>query len=223
MTIQKVLNEFLAEQRERLAPRRFAQYEQTIQLLQHSLNSYAYQGLSAADQKRLNAGEREFCEVFGPEHILPNTGEFLGYFMIRQVIAGKELVRAAGTVIKRLAGWLEKKGYVDADKAAAAKRRGAKAARDLPLADELGTLMNAFAEQQPRVRPDQVIEGHFQIQGVRPDALQLEDYTSGEEIGWVPVSPEISKRAKPGWTFSGAIARLRGKWRLLEAWNVYPD
>ena len=104
-TIAEVLAQFLADQRERLAAKTFAQYESVIELLEHSLNGYAYQSLDKSDTKlfeRLFNAEgdkhREFCEIFGPEHILPNVGEFLNYFMIRKVIAGKDLLRAAGTV-----------------------------------------------------------------------------------------------------------------------------
>lgn len=40
-TIAEVLAQFLAEQKDRLAPRTFAQYRSAVELLQHSLNSYA--------------------------------------------------------------------------------------------------------------------------------------------------------------------------------------
>jgi hypothetical protein len=32
--------------------------------------------------------------------------------MVSKVICGKELLRAAGTVIKKLAAWLAEKGYI---------------------------------------------------------------------------------------------------------------
>ena len=41
--------------------------------------------------------------------------EFLGYFMPRKVLCGKETIRAAGTVTKKLAKWLSEKGYVKDD------------------------------------------------------------------------------------------------------------
>jgi len=39
--------------------------------------------------------------------------EFLGYFMPRKVMCGKDLMQAAGTVTKKLAKWLAEKGYVE--------------------------------------------------------------------------------------------------------------
>ena len=131
-TIAEVLAQFLADQRARLAPRTFAQYEQVVDLLMRSLDSYAYQSLDKADAKlfdRLYHAEgnehREYCEIFGPAHILPNIGEFLGYFMVRKVIAGKDLLRAAGTVMKKLAEWLADKGYAGVEDAGDAAVRGA--------------------------------------------------------------------------------------------------
>ncbi len=118
-TIDEVLTEFLAEQKERLSAKTLARYQEVIGLLTSSLNNYAYQALSQADADLFNRlydaqgdEHREFCEIFGPDKILPNLGEFLGYFMVRKVIAGRELKRAAGTVTKALARWLAQKGYV---------------------------------------------------------------------------------------------------------------
>ena len=42
---------------------------------------------SALRQAFQRRGEqhREFCDIFGPEHILENVGEFLNYFMVSKV------------------------------------------------------------------------------------------------------------------------------------------
>src|SRR5436190_16870201 len=99
-TITVVLAQFLAEQEQRLAPKTFAQYRDVVELLQHHLNGYAYLSLEELDAKRFERlqratgdTEREFCQIFGPEHILPNVGEFLGYFMVRKVVASRALLR----------------------------------------------------------------------------------------------------------------------------------
>ena len=62
------------------------------------------------------AGDEEaFCKLFGPEEIPPHLGEFLGYFMVRKVSAGQELLKAAGTVTGKLARWLEQQAYIESD------------------------------------------------------------------------------------------------------------
>jgi len=143
-TIAVALAQFLDEQECRLSPKTAAQYRDVVELLQHHLNGYAYLSLDERDAKRFERlqhatgdAQREFCQIFGPEHILPNVGEFLGYFMVRKVIASRVLLRAARTVTKRLAAWLAEQGYVEAEAAEMATERGAKAARELPKADEL--------------------------------------------------------------------------------------
>ena len=93
-TIAVALAQFLDEQERRLSPKTAAQYRDVVELLQHQLNGYAYLSLDELDAKRFERLQRatgdvrrEFCQVFGPEHILPNVGEFLGYFMVRKVVA----------------------------------------------------------------------------------------------------------------------------------------
>lgn len=51
-TIQDLLARFLADQRVRLAPRTYRNYEYVVELLSHCLNAYAYQGLNELDRKR---------------------------------------------------------------------------------------------------------------------------------------------------------------------------
>ncbi len=174
-TIAEVLAQFLADQRGRLAPATFSKYEDVVRLLEHSLNGYAYNSLSKAEEEFFDrlyeangAEHREFCEVFGPEHILPNLGEFLDYFMIRKVIAGKETLRAAGTVTKKLAKWLAAKGHATAEDAEVAAERGADAARELPEAEDLASLLDDFAGDQEGKDEGDVIEGHFTILRVDP-------------------------------------------------------
>jgi len=228
-TIAEVLAQFLAEQRGRLAPKTVAQYQSVVQLLQHSLNSYAYQSLDKSNAKLFDqlynakgSAHREFCDVFGPEHILPNVDEFLGYFMVRKVFAGKGLLRVAGTVTKKLARWLAEKGYVKAEEAGDAAERGGEAARDLPRAEELASLLRHFAEDQERGDEKDEFEDHFTLTRVDRGRIWLEGMLDGRELGPIAVPVEISSRCRVGWTISGVVGCLGKRWQLVEAWNVYP-
>jgi hypothetical protein len=109
LTISEVLAEYLRAEKSRLAPKTLARYTDVIGLFTHSLNGYAANSLSQFERarfdKHFNAeGEehREFCDLFGPEHILANVGEFLNYFMVSKVIVGAATLRASGTVMKKL-------------------------------------------------------------------------------------------------------------------------
>ncbi|MCA1699004.1 MAG: hypothetical protein LC790_08920 [Actinobacteria bacterium] len=53
--------------------------------------------------------------------------------MVRKVVAGQELLKAAGTVTAKLTRWLSEHGHIDHGAAADAVDRARGAAGDLPL------------------------------------------------------------------------------------------
>jgi hypothetical protein len=147
-TISEVLAEYLRAEKSRLASKTYARYADVIGLFTQSLNGYAASSLSQFDRARFDKhfdaeGEqhREFCDIFGPEHIIENVGEFLNYFMVSKVIVGADTLRASGTVMKKLAKWLVEQEYVKSDDADVAIEQGSDAARDLPAAEKLSTLL----------------------------------------------------------------------------------
>jgi hypothetical protein len=124
-TIDEVFQHFLEDQTGSLAPATQRRYASVIQLFTISMNNYAYQPLSKAEKmifdRFYNAkgdDHREFCQVFGPDRIPENVGEFLGYFMPRKVFDSKVLKQAARVVIRRLAKWLHKHDHIDAESVA---------------------------------------------------------------------------------------------------------
>jgi hypothetical protein len=229
-TIAEVVAEFLADQRKRVGAGTFRNYQGIVDLFQRCLDRYAYEGLGKVERKlfeRLYEAEgdahREFCQIFGPERILPHVNYFLTFFIIRKVIAPQGMIRAAGTVMKRLAAWLAEKGYVKADEARDAKDQGAAAARDLPRAEKLATLLQTFADMQPRGDEDSEIEDHFAITRVEPGKIWLDAMGESRRAKSIEVPELIGRLCTVGWSISGVIGRVGGKWRLVEAWNVYPS
>jgi hypothetical protein len=226
-SIEDLLARFLADRRARLAPRTYRNYEYVVELLSHCLNGYAPNSLTGLDHKRwqkaFEAGDEDaFCRLFGAGHIVGNMGEFLGYFMVRKVIAGQELIAAAGTVTKKLARWLHDNGYIDEADYEEANERGAEAARDLPRAEKLGRLLYELALEVPEVAPDTIpdkdwVEGHLQIARVEPGVLWFDG-----GVGPVTVPRTASALAQVSWRVTITLARLRGTWRVLEVGNVYP-
>jgi hypothetical protein len=226
-SIEDLLAQFLVHERARLSPRTFRNYEYVVELLSHSLNGYGYQSLHGTDLRRFHqtydAGDEEaFCHLFGAEQLVENLGEFLGYFMVRKVAAGEELLRAAGTVTKKLARWLHEGGYIDDADYEEATERGADAARDLPRAERLGHALYELARRAPDLVPDAVadkdwIEDHLQIARVEPGALWFD-----RGIGPVLVPASVSSLAQVGWSVTITLARLRGTWHVVEVGNVYP-
>ena len=227
--IGTVLAEFLQDQRARLKGNTLHKYEAVINLFQASLNNYAYQGLDDLEEALFDrfhdasgSAHREFCQIFGPDKISGNVGEFLNYFMIRKVICGKDLLRSSGTVMKKLGRWLSEKGYVSGDEARIVTDQGADAARNLPAADELCSALMDYADRM-MPRYEKSVEDHFTLEAVEAGQLHLSGLSVGEEIV-IAVSRAVSDacRNREGWTIAGAIGKTPKGWRLLEVWNVYP-
>src|SRR5258708_13239510 len=156
VTIDQVLAEFLADQRARLSARAMRNYEDVISLFQDCMNGYGPNALDGRDhdrwKKAFDGGDFDaYCHLLGPEYILDNVDEFLGYFMIRKVMAGQELLRAAGTVTKKLAAWLCENGYAGEDDRDRAAETGTAAARDLPPPEELPALL--YRQSPPATLP----------------------------------------------------------------------
>jgi hypothetical protein len=234
--IERALEEFLDEQRARLAPRTFANYQGVVDLLRSHLDGYAYEGLSKAEaalfDRHFNAeGEdhREFSQIFGPDKIVENLGGFLGYFMIRKVIAGEDFKRAAGTVTKKLSRWLAAKGYLSEEAGQEAADRGAAAARDLPTAERAAEILRDAADRLGIDPPDLAEEDylefdHFTIARLEPGRLWLEirEGRKRRSCGPIPVPAAVTNLLRRGWDISCSLARVRGTWRIVEVANVYP-
>lgn len=234
-TIEEVLDEFLAEQRNRLKPRTMAKYEDIVGLLKSCLDNYAYQGLSEAESALFDRhyeaeGEehREFCQVFGPEKIPENLSYFLGFFMIRKVWAGKGLKAAAGTVTRKLSEWLAGKDYITEEDSLEGAEEGAAAARDLPRAEEAAQILyeaggRLVLDPEELADEDYVDFDHHTIKKVEPGKLWLEVYEGGSRtIGPLEVPKKATDLIKKGWEMSCALGRMRGKWRIVEMGNIYP-
>jgi hypothetical protein len=228
-TIDVVLDAFLSDQSERLSARTMRSYEDVVDLLRDSLNRYGPDSLDKRDLKAwkraMDAGDDEaFCHLFGPEYILDHVGEFLGYFMVRKVMAGESLLRSAGTVTKKLATWLHEHGYAGEAERDRAVDRGSEAARNLPRAERLANLLYEQSLATPPLDdrhggPRDTAGGDLplEIERVEPGRL----FFAGG-VGPLRVSRQASDLARPGWEVSITLARLRGTWQVTEVGNVYP-
>jgi hypothetical protein len=235
-SIEQVFEEFLSEQSKTLKPKTASGYRDVIRLFQDCMNGYAYQSLSKAEaslfDKYYNAEgqeHKEFCQLFGPEKITENTGEFLGYFMVRKVMAGGDFKRLAGTVIKKLSKWLTEEGYISKEDAAMSEKTGADASKYLPKAEKAASILYRAGEALD-FEPDDLNDedyhdfDHYTIEKIEPGNLWLEVYDEKGKrtVGPIEVPKEASALLQAGWNISCAIARLKNKWWIVEVANVYP-
>lgn len=228
LTISEVLAEYLRAEKSRLAPKTHVRYTEVIALFTHSLNSYAANSLSQFERARFDKlfnaeGEqhREFCDIFGPEHILENVGEFLNYFMVSKVIVGADTLRASGTVMKKLAKWLVEQEYVKSDDADLAIEKGSDAARDLPAAEKLSVILYDLTAGRHAPR-DSDVEGRFSITKIEPGRIWLQNDDDGEDYGPILLTEKATKLCRVGWTISGAVRKSGNRCVLVEAFQVYP-
>jgi hypothetical protein len=136
-------------------------------------------------------------------------------------MCGKDTMKAAGTVTKKLAKWLVEKGYVE--DTADAQQRAQEATRDLPAAQEVLELLMEYSDYNAPDAYRDTLEDHFTIKKIEPGKLWLEPFTTGDKvIGPVPVPVEVTNICQKSWDIFGAVVKTSRGWRLLEVWNVSP-
>jgi hypothetical protein len=219
-TIDQLFAEFLTDQKARLSPKVQARYEQIIDLYRAYLER-DWPGHSQEEYNAITSADGTYCGTFGAEDIASGFAEFLDYFMPRKVIAGNETMKAAGTVIKKLAKWLVEKGYTEDDELL--REQIGEVARDLPASQKLLDLLDDWLADSLPVKTDRQIEGHFTIKRTGPKEIWLESMLSGDtEIGPIPVPAKVAKACKVGWDVGGVVGLSKKGWRLIEVWNISP-
>lgn len=238
-SIEDAFKGFLEEESKRLASKTLRRYKEVIGLLTDHLNNYGTEPLSNAEkaffEKHYNAeGEahRDFCDIFGPEMIFRTLDSFFDYYMIRKVMAGEELKRASGTVVKKLSKYLAQNGFITEETAAEGMEEGGEAASVLPIAEKASRILGDYVENQglyfkdfEKEEDDYMEFDHFTISKLEPGQIWFELYDEGKSKKFGPISvPETAtKLLKEGWDISCSFGRSRGKWQMIEVANVYPN
>lgn len=201
-----------------------------VDLLRSYLDGYGHQMLADEDaaffHERYDEDEEAgaFCNLFGPEHILEGLPEFLGWFVIRKVIAGPELTATFGPVAAQLVRWLVDQGIVSAEAADGASELTREAAADLPAAEELGTLLYGSGTDIDHDAALEYVDWESElaeISRIEPGKLWFRSELG--EIGPVIVPERAAEVARLGWGVSAlGFARTDAGWHVVEMGNVYP-
>lgn len=224
--IQDVLDSFLEEQYHRVSARTYARYSQVVETLLACLNLRGHESLAEREHERFrrirrDGDGREFCDVFGSKHILPNLDAFLGEFMAQRVL-GAGIKRAAGPITRALVTWLVEKEYVSAKQAKGAAKMCDSASRDLPKAEELALRMTLFAQEQDD-EVEERVEDLFTLTSVQTSWVWIRGSMDGRALGPIDLPEDICARCRVDWMIAGAVGRAGRKWRFIDAWNVYPS
>jgi hypothetical protein len=223
VTITEVLNKFVAEHRD------MRDIRTITDMLRASLDGYAYQWLDDDERERWEAtwadpeDPTDYCDVFGPDKIIPNLPEFLGYFMVRKVLADAELLESAGRVTASLLDWLAEEAYIPQDDVDMVRELAERAAVDLPAAERLSTLLFRESRQPPTgpVLEERELDDAV-IAQVEPGALWFSE-PDGVPVGPVFVEEEAITLAREEWGVSGLVLeRTPAGWRISEVGSVFP-
>ncbi len=199
-----------------------------LELFMGCMNGYAYQSLSK-DESTLfehyydleGKAHKEFCQIFGPEKIPENVGEFVGYYLIRKVMLPGDEMGMAAKAVSEFCTWLANENIVPAEAANQAAALAASAAKVLPCAEDANRLIWQVAQKCPK-SVQQVIEfGETTVKKIDKDCLWLESH-EGSDIGPVVLQKEALMLLKAGWTINCALVKSAGKWHFCEVGNVYP-
>lgn len=232
--IDQVLDDFIDEQRSRFKAATVSKYERVVALLRNHLNDYAYQGLSNTDRilfERHSSKEgdqhRSFCQIFGPEKIIYELDQFLGYSIIRKSMVSETLKRAAGTVAKRLSKWLGEQDYIDDELAQAGIEKSAGTVQNIPRAEKAADKLYEclYKGDLDHVHEDDFLDfDQYTIVRTEPGTLWLEQsWNSYSSLIRVPVPEQVFDLLEEGWELGCCLARIDGQWRMIKVGDVYPQ
>jgi len=110
MFIKEVFEQFLSEQKSKLALKTCRDYASVIELFEHQLDGYAWNNIADGDKAYDGAKKKgeSFIDLYDHTHIEENVGEFLTYFVPRKVMAGNEFIlKTCPRVMRKLLTWME--------------------------------------------------------------------------------------------------------------------
>lgn len=116
MLIKEVFDQFLSEQKSKLAPKTYRDYESVIDLFENQLDGYAWNGIDDGEKAYDEAKKQKksFIDLYDHTHIEDNVGEFLDYFVPRKLMSGDEFIlKTCPRVIRKLLKWMRDKKLVD--------------------------------------------------------------------------------------------------------------
>lgn len=200
--------------------------EQSIDLLRSALNGYGYQYLNAREGRRYqrtydDGDEGALCRLFGVTVLLAYLDEYFDDFLIRKVLFRVEDLEATIAETGRFIDWLATEGHLTPSAAARARRRVAEAADEIPAAERLSHALHLEAKRVPvlsgALRDAETVEDYLIVRRVSPGKLWFWDLR-----GPLEVPAEVSALARPGWSINLVLAKVNGRWHILEVGNVYP-
>ena len=227
-TISQVLNGYLQTERARLASRTYARDAEVIGWLKKSLNTDGLKDLTPEEHEQFRSrgfdferGDPPYCEAVGPYYLMLHLPTFLTAAQLRRLEAPPELPDQAGTVVKKLAKWLETHGYISALAVRAVRDMAAEVGQRTPAMDELAQRLQALT-QDVEYFEEEDVPGDFEITHVEPEGLWLHDHIDDSVYGPVPVPDDVHDLCPVGWMIAGTLGRRDGAYQFVDVLKVDP-
>ena len=126
-------------------------------------------------------------------------------------------------VTNKLVKWLYANGYMEDEDYEETEENVRELKSEVPEAKELSFLLTEYIETHPVNKYTEELSSYFRIDEIKPGKLWIsEDLISGQAVGPVIVSEEISSKAKVGWTIYLTVGKTGKTWKLLGAGSVHP-
>lgn len=229
-TINQVLDDFLSVQRDRVKQSTLRRYENVLDYFRSCMDGYGHQWLSEEEgelfERQFTRDEEagSFCNLFGPEKILENLDEFVGWFLVRKTLASKSTLEATPAVLRKLVEWLVDEGHVSPDAADGSAELLAEAG-SLPKAEEFSSRLYDLTEADlpdPLIEDQDWVDEMALVTRVDHKTIWLQNEDTGHEIP-LRVPEDVANLAEQGWRISAIhLGRTSKGWHLLEMGNVYP-
>lgn len=229
-TINQIFDEFLVLQGTRLSESSLRRYEEVLSYFRACMDGYGHQWLSDEEAElfdREYSRDEEagsFCNLFGPEKVLENLDDFVGWFLVRKTSPSKSTLQATPAVLRKLVQWLGEEGHVTPD-AADGSEELLDDAGSLVRAEEFSSRLYDLMEAGPI---DSLIESQdwenemAVISRIDQRMIWLQNEETGCELA-LGVPDDVAGLAVPGWRISALnLGRTAKGWVLLEMGNVYP-
>lgn len=234
-TIQGVLAEFAEQRKVSQEPAEHRAYRRVLFFLELCINNYGHRNLDAEERAHFErcyhapgGAQRHFFEVFGPAKLLPELDFFAQVYVKKDVFTSERIEAKSQVVVDDLRRWLVERGYVTRDELEASSEMASRRAK---LRTRTRRLARLLEERSVSVDPaffddgDYIATDDHPVTRVDPGRFWLRVYRSAEpeEIGPLVAPVAATQGLRVGWNLCCALARVQGRWRIVNVDEVYPN
>jgi len=137
-------------------------------------------------------------------------------------MCGKEMLKSAGTVVKKLGKWLVGHGYVTDESSSNMVELGKEASSELPAAEELAEMLFEYADCHPVSGWADEIDDYLTVKKVEPGKIYFSNPDNAHGDAVVLALPKrITDKCKVDWQINLFLGKTKKGWQIIEVGQVY--